>query len=306
MNVPAQPKSLGLAQGIFAYVGGAFVFSLATVFVKFVSGAPYHINPGQTSFMRFAIGFAAVGLYCWNRGENLRPEKLHIVLWRGAMNAIAIMLLYTAVEHTTVTNANILNLTYPAWILLTSPIINRERAPLVNLVWLALTLGGAFLITMPEAGPAAYFAGGFNLGDLAALGSSIAAAFGISLLREARKTESTMIVIFYMFLAGMVITLVPTMFSWRTPPDFWSWFCLVAAALCGLAGQIMITFGYRYVSASQGSLLSSSGVLISAVLGTIFFADPLHWSVLAGGLLVLVSLIGVSGIFRQKKKAAGT
>jgi len=43
------------------------------------------------------------------------------------------------------------------------------------------------------------------------------------------------------------------------------------------------------------------------VLGALIFADPLHITVVAGGLCILVSLIGVSGLltdWRKRKKTA--
>jgi drug/metabolite transporter (DMT)-like permease len=289
---------------------GAFLFAFSTVLIKVISQPPYGLHPLMAALARFAIGFVLTGAWALAARVNLRPNNLGLVVWRGVLNTVAVSLFYCAVQFTTVTNTNLLNLSYPAWIFLASPLVNREKSPWYYGLFLLLTLVGAFLIVVPAATHGdwtRFFTQGFNLGDLLALASGIIAAFGISVLREARKHDGTITVIFWLFGIGTLAVLVPALLVWKTPPDALAWACLLGAGLCGYVGQLLITHGYRWVSATQGSLLSSSGILISALLGIAIFAEPLSWAVAAGGLCILVSLIGVSGWLPEilRRRSAG-
>lgn len=278
---------------------GAFLFAFSTVLIKVISQPPYGLHPLMAVLSRFAIGFILTAAWALAKRVDLRPNNIGLVIWRGVLNTVAVSLFYCAVQFTTVTNTNLLNLSYPAWIFLASPLVNREKSPWYYGLFLLLTLVGAFLIVVPAATHGdwmRFFTQGFNLGDLLALASGIVAAFGISVLREARKHDGTITVIFWLFGIGTLSILVPALLVWKTPTDAWAWACLLGAGLCGYVGQLLITHGYRWVSATQGSLLSSSGILISALLGIAIFAEPLSWAVVAGGLCILVSLVGVSGL----------
>jgi drug/metabolite transporter (DMT)-like permease len=306
-TVPAdRQRWLKLIEGSAAFILGAFLFAFSTVLIKLISLPPYGLHPMMSVFARFGIGFLATLVWALVGRSDLRPKRIGLVVWRGVLNTAAIMLFYCAVQYTTVTNTNLLNLSYPAWIFLAAPLINREASPWYYGLFLLLTLAGAFLIVVPAASHGnwlRFFTDGFNLGDMMALASGIVAAFGISVLREARKNDSTVTVIFWLFAIGTLASAIPACLVWKNPPDAHAWACLLGAGACGYVGQLLITNGYRWVSASQGSLLSSSGILISAVLGVIFFADPFTVPVLAGGLCILVSLIGVSGILPDRRKS---
>jgi len=39
-------------------------------------------------------------------------------------------------------------------------------------------------------------------------------------------------------------------------------------------GQIFITFGFRFVTAVEGSIISSSRILLAALLGPVIAAEP--------------------------------
>ena len=301
-------KWTNLFRGAFAFIAGAFLFAFSTVLIKIVSQPPYALHPLMAVFARFGIGFVATLAWAvWQR-TDLRPNNVSLVIWRGVLNTAAVSLFYCAVQFTTVTNTNLLNLSYPAWIFLAAPLVNREGSPWYYGLFLMLTLAGAFLIVVPAATHGNwldFFTQGFNLGDIMALASGIVAAFGISVLREARKHDGTITVIFWLFGIGTLASLVPALLVWKQPPDAFAWICLLGAGACGYVGQLLITHGYRWVSATEGSLLSSSGILISALLGVAFFADPVTLPVIGGGLCILVSLIGVSGIIPDPRKRRG-
>ena len=49
---------------------------------------------------------------------------------------------------------------------------------------------------------------------------------------------------------------------------------LVLCGAFGIAGQYLITFGFRYVTAVEGSILSSTRILMAAFAGPLIAFDP--------------------------------
>jgi len=171
----------------------------------------------------------------------------------------AVLCLFFAVVHTTVTKANLLNQLYPAFIFLVAPFINREKSRASDSVWLLLTITGAVFVAMPATGPAGLMVGGELVGDLIGIASAIISAFAICVLREARKEDNTATVIVWQFGTGVLLGFAMLPFGWTTPPCLKSWLLLFATGIAGFAGQVFLTWGYRHIKASVGALLLDAG-----------------------------------------------
>jgi len=74
---------------------------------------------------------------------------------------------------------------------------------------------------------------------------------------------------------------------------------LILSGVSAAAGQVFITIGYRYIEAASGSLVSASRIVFAGVLGVLVFADPFTVPIMTGALLILVSLLGVGGLWEM-------
>ncbi len=73
-------------------------------------------------------------------------------------------------------------------------------------------------------------------------------------------------------------------------PDSQEFFFLFACSAVGVLGQYLLTFGFLYVTAVEGSIISSSRILLAAILGPLFVADPsLSFSGWCGALLIFIA-----------------
>jgi len=253
------------------------------------------------SLSRFAIGFVCTLIIMLVRKQSLRSERPGLLVARGFANAVGVTLFFAALTLTTVTKANMLAQLSPAFVFLFSPFINHESQQRSQAWYLLPVFAGSALIIMPEGGLAALLSSGDLAGDLVALTAAVTGGIAVSLLREARKTDGTLTVILYQFAVGIVVSLVLSLFSWQTPPDALSWLILLATGAFGFAGQLVIIWSYKHVSATEGSLLSNSGILTSAAVGIVLFGDRLHPLMLAGACLLLVALLGLSGVRLRSK-----
>ena len=95
-------------KGLILLLLSSFTFALSTIFAKFVTTLS-DIPGVEITFFRFLIGILAVFFYMIIKKVSLRPTNIKYVLLRSLSNIIAVMLFFTGIQFTTVSNANMLN-----------------------------------------------------------------------------------------------------------------------------------------------------------------------------------------------------
>jgi drug/metabolite transporter (DMT)-like permease len=78
-------------------------------------------------------------------------------------------------------------------------------------------------------------------------------------------------------------------------PDMIQFKYLFLCGVFGVGGQYLITIGFRYVTAVEGAILSSSRILMAALLGHwIAFDPPLDLSGWMGAILIFIANVGLT------------
>ena len=277
-------------KGIVFLLLAELFFTLSTVFSKHLTNTT-SISAVEVTFFRFFLGvFVAAAIVRSNR-ISLIPKRLSLLIWRGVLNTVAVMLFFLASQFTTITNTHMLNMTYPFFIFLFSPLFfKKEKIPPLLYPVLLAALGGIWLVIEPDFQR-------FRLGDLLALASAVVAAFSIITLNLARRKDSTPVILFYLMAIGTLLNgavMVPVFVM----PEGTQWLWLTASGALGVVGQVCITYGYKYITARAGSLVSTSRILYAVLLGMMIFGEALTWRIAAGGLLITLSIVIVT--FAQK------
>lgn len=279
-----------MKRGIFLLILAEFFFALATVFAKFVTNST-DIPAIEITFFRVSIGTVVAALYMWHTHTSFKPQKVKLVISRALFSFSALIGFFYAVEHSSVTNANMLNMTYPVFIFLAAPLFKLERLHKSAFLFLILTMVGIYLVVFPDFTH-------INKGDVIGLLSGILAAFAIISLSMAREFDSTVLIVFYLMFIGTILNAI-LMAPVFVMPAYRDLPLLMASGLAGLSGQILLTMGYKNVSAKAGSMVSSSRIIFAALMGSLFFSETLSARIIFGGLLIISSIIGVSAL--QKK-----
>jgi drug/metabolite transporter (DMT)-like permease len=281
---------------MFFILLSALGFALSAVFAKLVMNSST-ITAFELTFFRFASGFVLAGFYMSVKKMPLRPKNPAYVGLRAVFNVAAAVFFFLAVEYTTVTKSNLLNMTYPIFVFILAPYINKEKVPRLHYLFLALGMAGIYLVLMPDTG--VFHLNAVNRGDLYGLISGLCAGFAIAYLRQARKQDSTQVILFYHMGAGMLLTFFLAVPGFSAPKDMVLAY-VVLTTLASLTAQLFLTIGYRSIHAAAGAIVSCSRIFIAALLGVSIFADPLTLNIIAGGIVIIISLIGASGIVGRK------
>ncbi len=280
--------------GCLAVFGSAFFFYLATVVIKWAAMAGLTIPSSMFTIARFAFGFATVLLVMAVQRQKIKIVKKNVLVGRAVCNAMAVFCFFKGVETTSVAQANILNMTYPIFIAVFSWFFLKEQRDKFALIIVGVAFAGVFLILSPGDM-------GYTHNSLWGIFSGIFAAAAIMYLNMSRKVHDTQTTLFVMFgLGGLIVfCLFFRQMKVPSPQEFYYLFLCSAIAI---AGQYLLTVGFKYVTAIEGGIISSTRILLAALLGPFVAMDPsLSWTGWLGAFLIFTGNV----VLTLRKAKAG-
>ncbi|MDD9301225.1 MAG: DMT family transporter [Desulfobacter sp.] len=277
--------------GYLAVFGSAFFFYMSTVVMKWSVMAGLSIEASMFTLARFLFGFITVLIVMAVQHRPVIIVKKRYLVGRAMGNAAAVFCFFKAVELTSVAQANILNMTYPLFIALFTWVAFKSQRDMAVLLIMGVAFAGVWLILSPKDM-------GFNTDSLWGLASGISAAFAIIYLNMSRQVHDTHTTLFAMFGLGGILVFC-LFFNQMRMPSLEELTYLFACSAIAIAGQYLLTIGFKYVTAIEGSILSSTRILLAAVLGPFIAMDPsLQFSGWIGA-----GLIFAGNVFLALKKA---
>lgn len=252
--------------GCMAVFGSAFFFYLATVVVKWSKTAGLSIEPSFFVFSRFLAGFLSVLILLGVQKRKIKIIRLDYLLGRTIANCVAVYCFFKGVTLTSVAEANILNMTYPLFIAVFSWLFLKEQRDGIAVGIVIAAFAGVMLILSPGQI-------GLKIESIWGLASGISAAIAIIYLNLSRRIHDTLTTLFFLFGLGLVI-MAAVFFRQLYIPDFLTLKYLLLCAFYSVSGQFLITIGFQYVTAIEGGIISSTRILLAAILGPFIAADP--------------------------------
>lgn len=275
---------LGIALKLVSVV----LFAGMTLCVKLLGPA---VPVGQTIFVRGVVSIALLTLLAWytNQLHLLKTSNLKSHALRSLSGTVSMFCLFTAVTMIPLADVTAISFTSPMFITLLAMVMLGEK--IHRFRWTALALG--FIGVLIMLGPHLSFADGASAGALVALGAAMFSAVAMIFLRMMSGGEHAITITFYFSLTFMVLTALTAFAGWVVPTPM-QWLFIVGAGLFGVTGQIVMTYSYRYAPASTIAPLDYTNMIMSVILGYLFFAEVPSASVwigaplvVAGGLIIL-------------------
>lgn len=287
--MPISASKSTVLLGNLAILGSAFLFYLSTVIIRWAARA-VTIDAAYFVFSRFLLGFIVVLVVMNVRRLKLKVYSYHLLVGRSLGNCIAVFCFYKAVEVTTVAEANILNMTYPLFVACISWFLLKTQRDVKALFTVILAFLGIWLVLSPNFSS-------FKTANLWGLASGVTAAVAIIYLNVSRQYHDTNTILFFMF--GIGTAVIGTIYYDSIfLPNGAELFYLSLCAATGIAGQYLVTLGFRYVTAVEGSIVSSARILMAALLGPYLAFDP---PLTVAGWLGALMIFGVNVYLAMRK-----
>ena len=285
-----------------AVLAAGVAWGVISLFVRSLSAAG--LSPMQIALLRLL--FSALIFFPWLALKDpgmLRIRLRDIWMFIGT-GIISLVFFYTLYFWTTVHSqasvAVVLLYTGPAFVMLLSALLFRERITGRKLLCLGMTILGCALVSG--------LAGGASLGLpvlLAGLGSGFFYALYTIFARFALRRYDSMTVTAYTFLLGTLGALIPgdpagTARILAGSPILLLWVLGIALVSTAIP-YYLYTWGLQHMDPGRAAILASVEPLVGAVLGMTAYGEPHGVPKLLGIALILAAILVLNG----KEKESG-
>lgn len=264
-------------------LSAALLFAVMGGFIKHLS---QQLPVEMVVFFRNLFGLLVLLPLLMRHGlGHLRTRQLHLHLTRSLLGLSAMYCYFFSIAHLHLAEATLLNYTAPLYVPLLAWWWLKEPAP--HRLYGALLIGfiGIMLILKPGIG---IFKPQALVGVLA--GMLTAGAF-VS-LRQMAQSEPPLRTVFYFGVTSTLISAVPLLWSWQTPP---AGLFLVLLLMGGVAsaGQLLLTRAYAHAPAAWVGSFTYTIIPLSALVGWWGWGETPDLLSLCGALLVVGAAVVV-------------
>jgi len=239
-------------------------------------------------------GIALAALFFLTGGveEVRRSGRLRRMVVLGFVVALELIFYFASIRTSNVTVGVSLEYMAPVWVALLAPVVLRSRRQRIDMVAVAVAVGGMALLVLPAvtAGDGDVTLPGIVFGLLAGLMFAVAMML-VSSMSDAGVRGSTF-ALFYCL--GTVILFTP-LAVWQTVgsgyqltwADFWIVVVsgLVYTALC----FSLFTDGLRYVRVEHAGILGYLEPVTSPLWAFLLIGERPPWTTYAGGALIVAA-----------------
>ena len=206
------------------------------------------------------------------------------MLIRGVSGSIAFLCIVLALKLTPMTTVMVLFYSFPAFAVLFSTLLFKERITLPEIVFVSIALAGVGVLF------------GFNfrgpvLGQLMGVVGGLFAGLTITLIKKLKQNHSAATIYFYFCLMGTGIALIPFAKNPTWPITYWEFGIIIGIIVTSTLAQLMMNKGFQYCKSWEGGTFLTSELLFTALLGGLILGEELHWRFYAGGSLIFVSAV---------------
>lgn len=256
-------------------------FSVTAALVKSLPDIPI----AEKVFFRNIIGLMPVlFLIIKNKKISWGNNKPFLIL-RAALGLIATGLYFFALSHAPLSDTVTLINLYPFFIVIFSYYFLKEPIRKVQMYALLLSIIGAVLVIRPQFNNINYI-------YIITLISAVLTAGAYTAVKHLKKTEESVVIMFY-FSLMTAIAFFPFMlnshFVLPVGMNLVKLLILGASATCY---QMFMTSAYKYAPAGEIAIYSYASIVISSVIGVIFWGEaPALPSILGAGLIITAAFI---------------
>jgi drug/metabolite transporter (DMT)-like permease len=287
-----QPEIPRRSTAIAAMIASGLLFAIMGLCARLAS-LPHVVGraipASEVTLVRFAFG--ALTMLALQSVSNIRLAGTNRrgLIMRGVWGGFAVYFYFLSLHHTSLLHAQLLNYASVIFAPLFALLFLRERLGLRTAFAILIAIAGMCFITLTKQA-----SGPLNIGDSYGLISGILSGAAIIEVRRLRQTESAWSVFFYMCAVGTPIALMTCITDPPHIPTAVGCLVLFCMAATSVVAQILMTYGYKYVRAAEGNLLTMTQIAYNGFAGVLIFHEIYTVWTFLGGALILGAAVWLS------------
>lgn len=277
--------------GVVYIVISAFCFSLMSVFVRKAGDLPTF----QKAFFRNAVA-AVAGFVLVAKSGSFKMQKGSFVplLLRSIVGTVGIIGNFYAIDRMNISDASILNKLAPFFSVIFSIWILKERASVLDLLFVGVAFGGALFVVKPSFEISEFFPA--LVGVIGGLGAGMAYTF-VRHLSNHGERGPFIVFFFSVFSCLAILPIVIIQFQ----PMTWGQVAWLLLAGCAASGaQFSVTAAYAHAPAKEISVYDYSQVLFTALWGVLFFTEFPDYLSVIGYVIIIGAALAKYFVGRKK------
>jgi drug/metabolite transporter (DMT)-like permease len=259
----------------------------------------------QVMELRSVIGFLM--LYPLVRASGglaaMRTTRLRDHALRNAVHYAAQFGWFAALALIPLAQVVAIEFTMPIWTALLALAFLGERITLWKTLAVVLGLVGVALIVRPGGS-------GLNPGQAIALAAALGFAVSVTMTKSLTRSESAVVIIFWMLVVQSLLGAVPAVAVWRWPSaGAWGWVLVVA--FCGTFSHYCMARALHHADATVVVPMDFLRVPLTATAGWLIYSERMDlFTVLGAGLILAGNLLNAlragasAGASRNARQAA--
>ncbi len=285
------------------YHGSPGLLVLVAAAIWGTSGVAIHyadLPSGIIAFFRMAVPAIVLGGWFLVRRYRLSRDGLLLKLGASSINAVRMYFFFTAYRLTSVANAVVSLYTWPIFAAVFARIILGEKISGRRAILLLLAFTGIPLLYLPALTSPDSSGMEDILGITSMLLSAALHGIVIILLKLARPGKSRFESTFFQNVVGAFVFLPVLLFSDVSISSFQVGVGIYLGFFVGVVGFTLFFMGLHSASAAHVGNLAYFEVIVAVALSVLILREPLRWNTVAGGALIVVSVL-LSHRYSQRK-----
>jgi drug/metabolite transporter (DMT)-like permease len=264
--------------------GTLLSFTIVAVSVRALAGA---LSAFEMMTVRSAFAVAVMLALMAVRpglGHDLSLRRLRLHAVRNTLHFASQIGWTVSVTLLPLATVFALEFTMPAWVALFAVLALGERMTASRVGALVICFVGVLVIVRPGLS-------GFQPASLIVIGTALAFALVAIATKKLIATESTFAILFWMNIMQLPMNFAGSDPLFLTRFEWWMALPLLGIGIAGLSTHFCLTNAFRHGDASVVIPLDFLRVPFIAIVGALFYAEPLDGLVFMGGGLILAGVV---------------
>ena len=269
-----------------AVVAAVVSWGFGAILVKVMS-----IDGISIAFYRLWLGLGLMIVIVALRRRRPTFEALRLAVPSGLFFGVNVALFFSAVNHTTVANVNLISALQPAIVLLFAGPLFGEAIGSRAVAWTGISIMGVAIAVVgasgaPEWSPA---------GDAMAVGALLLLTGYFLFSKRARARVGTLeYMVCVQLVASLVITPIAFASGHVKPPQGidWLWMTIIVFGT-GTGAHLMINWAHAYVDVSLSSLMMLLVPVVAYIAACVLLDESLTLMQLGGSAIALGAMVAI-------------